>query len=87
MQENNLIYVAVTRAISVTVTPQFLPGESDPENSRFVWAYHVRIENNGEEGSELRYSVAKIDPSPPTSPPGDEKDLTGSNMVASEWSV
>jgi len=43
----------------------------------------LRIENNGEEGSELRYSVAKIDPNPPTSPPGDEKDLTGSNMVAS----
>ncbi len=47
-------YQAVTRAISVTVAPEFLAAESDPERARFVWAYHVRIENTGPETVRLR---------------------------------
>lgn len=36
-----------TRAIRVTVQPFFLDEESVPDARHFVWAYHVRIENNG----------------------------------------
>lgn len=39
------MYEAVTRGIAVRVEPRFLPEQSDPGESRFVWAYAVRISN------------------------------------------
>lgn len=47
-------YVATTRAIAVTVEPEFLPNESDPDDARYIWAYHVNIANNGVETVRLR---------------------------------
>ncbi len=41
-------YSKTTRAIAVTVRSSYLPEQSQPEESRFVWAYRVRIENRGE---------------------------------------
>ena len=38
-------YQAITRGIRVTVEPRFLEEESVPTAHRFVWSYHVRIEN------------------------------------------
>ena len=40
-------YSATTKQISVTVNPTYLDHQSAPENSHFVWAYHVVIENHG----------------------------------------
>ncbi len=40
-------YTETTRNIEVTVQPFFLEDQSDPEDSRFVWAYRVRIRNKG----------------------------------------
>ena len=48
------MYSATTRAIVVTVTPQYLPDQSDPAKSQFVWAYQVRIENKGDIAVQLR---------------------------------
>jgi ApaG protein len=48
------MYEAITRAIRVSVRPQYLPDQSDPAGSQYVWAYHVRIENQGEETVQLR---------------------------------
>ena len=48
------VYVATTRAISVTVRPQYLPDQSDPAKSQYVWAYQVRIENKGDVTVQLR---------------------------------
>jgi ApaG protein len=48
------MYEATTRAIRVSVRPQYLPDQSDPAGSQYVWAYHVRIENQGEETVQLR---------------------------------
>jgi len=47
------MYSAITRDILVTVSPFFLDDHSAPEESRFVWAYQVRIENRGEETVRL----------------------------------
>ena len=47
-------YMATTRAIAVTVEPEFLPNESDPDDARYIWAYHVCITNNGMETVRLR---------------------------------
>jgi ApaG protein len=46
-------WTATTRAIRVTVSPRFLPGESAPEEDRFVFAYTVEIVNEGEETVRL----------------------------------
>jgi len=34
--------------IDVSVTPQFLPEQSQPEQNRYAFAYRVTIENNGQ---------------------------------------
>ena len=47
------MYNAVTRHISVTVTPYFIEDQSDPEDNHFVWAYQVNIENTGRETVQL----------------------------------
>ena len=37
----------------VRVEPRFLPEESAPEQSRYVWAYTIEIENRGSETVQL----------------------------------
>ena len=54
------MYKATTRAIQVTVQPQYLPDQSEPEKSQFVWAYTVRIENGGDVAVQLRSRHWKI---------------------------
>lgn len=44
---------AMTRGVRVTVRPEFLPHQSDPRGGFWMFAYHVRIENNGEETVQL----------------------------------
>lgn len=47
-------YVATTHSITVGVRPIFLEDQSLPDEERFVWAYHIRIENHGVERVQLR---------------------------------
>ena len=54
------MYTATTRAIRVTVRPQYLPDQSDPAKSKYVWAYQVRIENKGDIAVQLRSRHWKI---------------------------
>lgn len=54
------MYTATTRAIQVTVKPQYLPDQSDPQKAQYVWAYQVRIENKGDEAAQLRSRHWKI---------------------------
>ena len=48
------MYSETTRAIKVTVKPVFLEDQSSPSENHYVWAYHVRIENQGGEIVQLR---------------------------------
>jgi len=48
------VYALTTRSITVVVEPEFLDEQSDPEEHRFVWAYHVRIENRGTQTVQLK---------------------------------
>lgn len=48
------MYSATTRSIKVTVEPHFLEDQSSPVDDHFVWAYRVRIENQGGEIVQLR---------------------------------
>lgn len=46
-------YSETTRSIQVTVEPKFLEDQSQPENHHYVWAYQVRIENQGTQAVQL----------------------------------
>ena len=46
-------YTATTRGVSVTVRSFYLEDQSQPEESHYVWAYRVRIENQGREPVQL----------------------------------
>jgi ApaG protein len=48
------MYSAVTQSIKVTVKPVYLDDQSSPAENHYVWAYHVRIENQGEDTVQLR---------------------------------
>ena len=48
------MYSETTRSIKVTVRPFYLDQHSSPAESHYVWAYHVRIENEGGETVQLR---------------------------------
>jgi ApaG protein len=50
----NALYSATTRHIRVTVRPVYLDDQSAPNDYHFVWAYHVTIENMGQETVQLR---------------------------------
>ena len=46
-------FVATTEDITVTVRPVYLDGQSDMIAKRFVFAYFIRIENNGKQRVQL----------------------------------
>ncbi len=39
--------------IVVEVTPEYLPEQSEPENNRYVFAYHILISNQGSVAAQL----------------------------------
>jgi len=47
-------YEAETEGVVVRVSPSFLEEESSPENHRYIWAYHVEIENRGQRTLQLQ---------------------------------
>jgi len=70
------MYVATTRAIRVTVTPQHLPDQTNPAKSQYVWAYHVLIENKGDVTVQLRSRHWKI-----TDAHGRQQEVKGPGVV------
>lgn len=46
-------YETTTREVTVTVETFYLDDQSMPDDNHFVWAYHIRIENNGRETVQL----------------------------------
>jgi len=51
--QSNESYSLTTNAITITVQPFFLENQSEPEENRYFWAYHVHIENNGNATAQL----------------------------------
>ena len=54
------MYKAVTRGISVAVTPRYMPEKSSPQEERYFFAYTVEIINTGTERVQLRSRHWKI---------------------------
>ena len=47
------MYQKETRAIQITVKPFYLEEQSEPDDRHFVFAYHIRIQNNGRDVVQL----------------------------------
>ena len=54
------MYTTTTHSIMVTVEPTYLDNESRPRRNRYIWAYHVTIENQGAETVQLMSRYWKI---------------------------
>ncbi|WP_428377527.1 Co2+/Mg2+ efflux protein ApaG [Lichenicoccus sp.] len=78
-ETNGPSYAAVTRGIRVTVRPFFLEDQSQPEERQFVWAYRVRIENQGAEDVRLLRRTWHI-----TDSRGHTQHVEGSGVVGEQ---
>ncbi|MBC6440445.1 MAG: Co2+/Mg2+ efflux protein ApaG [Rhodospirillales bacterium] len=47
------MYEEVTQGVRVTVNPVYLEQQSEPDRSHYVWAYQVRIANEGSQTVQL----------------------------------
>jgi ApaG protein len=70
------MYERVSRSIKVVVQPQFLDGQSKPEEDHFVWAYTITVENHGRETVTLRTRYWKI-----TDATGKVQEVRGAGVV------
>ncbi|QRM28827.1 Co2+/Mg2+ efflux protein ApaG [Microvirga sp. VF16] len=73
------MYQAVTRGISVTVTPRYMPEESSPEQGRYFFAYTVEIINTSLERVQLRARHWQI-----TDEHGHVQEVRGAGVVGEE---
>lgn len=39
--------------VVIVVTPEYLRAQSDPDKSQYSFAYHIRIENHGDQAAQL----------------------------------
>jgi ApaG protein len=73
------MYRALTGAIEVTVVPRYLPDQSDPGDSHFVWSYTVTITNHGTEPVQLRSRYWQI-----TDEHGVTQEVRGAGVVGEQ---
>jgi ApaG protein len=72
-------YIATTESITVSVRPIYLDGQSDPMARKFVFAYYVRIWNEGTDRVQLlrRHWVIRDSR-------GDVKEVDGEGVVGKQ---
>lgn len=77
--DNSGSYARTTRGIEVTVKPFYLGEQSAPEQNHFVWAYHVRIRNNGDQPVQLMARYWRIIDST-----GNTQEVRGEGVVGEQ---
>lgn len=70
------MYETVTRGIRVSVLPEYVESQSEPENHYYFWAYTVTIANDGEETVQLKSREWRI-----TDANGHTQEVRGSGVV------
>lgn len=73
------MYSSETRSIRVSVKPQYLESNSEPDKAQFVWAYTILIENLGQEKVKLLTRFWKI-----TDSNGKEQIVRGDGVVGEQ---
>ena len=64
---------------SINVDVRYIEGESDPEKSRFVFAYTITIENRGSTAAQLMSRYWRI-----TNADGEIQEVTGAGVVGKQ---
>lgn len=70
------MYEAVTKGIRVHVEPEYLEGQSSPDEGYFFWAYTVTISNDSSKPVELRTRLWQI-----TDAEGYREEVRGPGVV------
>ena len=73
------MYSETTQEIKISVDTTFVEEQSEPDDFHFVWAYHIRIENNGSDRVQLRTRYWRI-----TDANGHEQEVRGPGVVGEE---
>jgi ApaG protein len=73
------MYRSTTHQIQVTVEPYFLEDKSAPEDQRYVWGYHVQIENLGQDTVTLKTRYWRI-----TDATGHVQEVRGEGVVGEQ---
>jgi ApaG protein len=76
------MYSETTQGITVIVKPYYLEEQSSPDEAHFVWAYHVRIENNGARTVQLRNRYWRI-----TDSLGRIQEVRGAGVVGEQPTI
>ncbi len=73
------MYDEITRSIRVTVEPIYLDDQSSPSDNHYVWAYQVRIENEGNDTVQLLNRYWRI-----TDDQGRVQEVRGAGVVGEQ---
>ncbi len=73
------MYQEATNDIFVTVKPVYLEEQSSPEEDHYVWAYWVKIENQGSDTVQLRNRYWRI-----TDSQGQVQEVRGAGVVGEQ---
>jgi len=73
------MYDETTRSIRVTVEPIYLDDQSSPSDNHYVWAYQVRIENQGDDTVQLIHRYWRI-----TDAQGRVQEVRGAGVVGEQ---
>tara|TARA_B100000686_G_C16675469_1_gene908876 strand:+ start:89 stop:481 length:393 start_codon:yes stop_codon:yes gene_type:complete len=73
------MYQEATNDIFVTVKPVYLEEQSAPEEDHYVWAYWVKIENQGSDTVQLRNRYWRI-----TDSQGQVQEVRGAGVVGEQ---
>jgi len=76
------IYRETTRNIRVSVEPSFLDDQSAPDENRYVWAYRVTIENQGEADVQLLSRFWQI-----TDSRGRTREVRGQGVIGEQPTI
>jgi ApaG protein len=69
-------FAETTNSITIIVEPFYLDEQSEPSDSHYVWAYHVRIENNSQKVVQLLTRYWRI-----TDSLGNVQEVRGDGVV------
>ncbi len=70
---------ATTQDVTVRVSVSFLPEQSDLPRGRWFWAYHIRLENSGNQAVQLLYRHWEI-----TDGRGTKHEVRGEGVVGEQ---
>ena len=73
------MYRETTQGIEVTVRPDFIDQESDPDEGRWFWAYTVVIANHSNDTVQLESRYWRI-----TTAVGDVQEVSGPGVIGEQ---